>query len=113
MKNEENIEDLVRKLQELQLQQNALIEEIQRRTESDTTETKPTVKAAIKSAEETEADELCIDDWVRIKNTYRGDKGLTGQVVKITNNSVHIITSKGPRTKRIHNVAKITRPRNG
>ena len=99
---ETSLEELIAKLQRLQLEQDQVISQIKKRTAGS--------QAQKKSPNNKDHEEISVGDWVQITNSYRGDKGLVGQVTKTTNKSVTLITTQGIRSKRTRNVVKTDPP---
>ena len=98
----ETLDELIAKLQRLQLEQDQVISEIKKRTAGS--------QAQKKSSKHKDHEEISVGDWVEITNSYRGEKGLVGQVTKTTNKSVTLITTQGIRSKRTRNVVKTDPP---
>ena len=94
------IDQIVRELKQLQVQQNALIavlaQKARQQTNSATTEPADS--------------ELAEGDKVTITNKYRGHKGVTGTIIRVTSKSVDISTPIGKLTKRKRNVKRTTEP---
>ena len=98
------LEQLISKLQHLQIEQDQVIRDIKKLTEGSQAPKKSS------SSDKTNHEGISVGDWVQITNSYRGEKGLVGQVTKTTNKTVTLITTQGVRSKRTRNVVKTDPP---
>lgn len=96
------VQSLIKRLQELQLEQDSVIKEINETlTETDHQETKTNVR---------DPQPYKVGDYVIFTNNYRSEKHLTGRVIKVNPKSVKVSTKKGDRTKLFSNIKRIPRP---